>query len=393
LRSPFFDPLITKSFKKNYHMNLRILIIAGVLPLSIVGGAPHIAQSLQILQMQTENGGTQTMPVSALSPELQKQLQAIIAPYRQPTFAIDTLPPMVRYNTVSTLFNSHYSSVPLERSQASPSDQREYIIRYVSSMNAVRTTFGQVCVTHLLQDPRYSFLHSSKDDVSTRNVEISLQKLRSVEDALVSLWKEEPYAEGKAIASLSHPCSYLNKSVAWQECFTCMRHAKPLFTLSAIAAAACGGLYLAGKPFGFEPTEVHLRNAAICAGVTTTPWVAEDIENSHQFRKTLHYLHRKMNALAQASRTFDACALFVAQHPQLQTLPHASLFDKSVRKKFSPTLKKLRTLLATDTFTGTPTFFSRKGRVRAAYALFQEVRQEFITLLIAVGEVDACLRS
>ncbi len=57
-------------------------------------------------------------------------------------------------------------------------------------------------------------------------------------------------------------------------------------------------------------------------------------------------------------------------------------------------LEKLQTLIShleAKTFAGDYSFFSNSGRILAAFNLIQDVKNEFVGLMQAVGEIDACL--
>ncbi len=64
----------------------------------------------------------------------------------------------------------------------------------------------------------------------------------------------------------------------------------------------------------------------------------------------------------------------------------SAFFNKN--STVSPKMRTLIGLLETNTFTGKATIFSRQGRVKAAYSLIKNIKNELAPALCAIGEID-----
>ena len=108
-----------------------------------------------------------------------------------------------------------------------------------------------------------------------------------------------------------------------------------------------------------------------------------------------NYLQTQLIATSQIVRSMKECSKLIKKNSALRNgLEHHKdlhvLFDKTTHN-VSYKLKKLVSLLLTDTFTGQSSYFTLKGRVLAAYSLMQDVKEELAPALKALGEVDALL--
>lgn len=112
-----------------------------------------------------------------------------------------------------------------------------------------------------------------------------------------------------------------------------------------------------------------------------------------EYNNITNYLHEKLNSVACIIRHIQLLSELIKNNPFLQdTLEHHeslhALFDQASLKT-SVKLKKLCSLLLTNTFKSKPSYFSHKGRVLAAYSLLEDVKKELAPALCALGEIDA----
>ena len=106
-------------------------------------------------------------------------------------------------------------------------------------------------------------------------------------------------------------------------------------------------------------------------------------------------MHIQLIAVSTIVRTMKAASIYTKQNPTFAAgLEHKNdlhaLFAEHSRTT-SVKLRKLCSLLLTDTFKGEPSYLSLKGRVLAAYSLMQDVKHEFAPALRALGEVDVLM--
>jgi hypothetical protein len=113
------------------------------------------------------------------------------------------------------------------------------------------------------------------------------------------------------------------------------------------------------------------------------------------YNELTNYVHAQMMAVATVVHAMETLSSEIKHNNALRNgLDHqkqlTALFDTK-SALISQKMHKLVTLLLSDTFTGTPSYFCFKGRVLAAYALMREIKNDLAPALLALGEVDAYL--
>lgn len=113
------------------------------------------------------------------------------------------------------------------------------------------------------------------------------------------------------------------------------------------------------------------------------------------YNNLTNYMHAQLIAVSTVVRAMKASSNLIKQNPELAAgLEHKedlhALFSERSRRT-SVKLRKLCSLLLTNTFKGEASYLSMKGRVLAAYSLMQDVKNEFAPALRALGEVDVLL--
>ncbi len=231
----------------------------------------------------------------------------------------------------------------------------------------------------------------AQDKQLTKTIEGLLSAVKKSESALLSFWEGEKYPEKNHITRLyskkGNPYSFKDTSPIWQEFFTNIQHCKCIAQIAIAGAGvfACSsyvGKYAKSPFYGKATLSLSSGLLASYAQVVIFP-------HEKEFCRLLNYLHEKTNSLAVVIQTLDTVSRSFKTHPALENLEQAYVFKALQTQNFSPKLNTLITLLRTKTFKSEPSFFSRKGRVRAAYALINELKDELVPLLMALGELDA----
>lgn len=101
------------------------------------------------------------------------------------------------------------------------------------------------------------------------------------------------------------------------------------------------------------------------------------------------YIHDKLMGAGAVVQAADQINTILAKHKNLY--PALSYAKDVAEKNISVSGKKLFDLLRTNTFKGEASFFSLSGRVKAAYSLMQEVKNELAAYMKFIGQIDAYL--
>ena len=107
------------------------------------------------------------------------------------------------------------------------------------------------------------------------------------------------------------------------------------------------------------------------------------------------YMHSQLIDMGHIARQLEAINTIFTNRPGFaKNLTYSKyiqgLFDAN-STDVSNDLRSLMEMLLTNTFTGTPSWFSNQGRVIAAYKLMRDTKLEWLHLFEAVGELDAYL--
>ena len=282
----------------------------------------------------------------------------------------------------------------------------------LKNINRTQTTLGSVYLASMLTHPcnnvptlqnRQAIIQVLvADEKLAKNLTTLLVKVKQTESVVLGFWKEEHKAEKTFIDQLYSTSTlpilknlqHANTSPKIQEFFTVSKHILDLGTLALADIGYIGMGYLQynysvyGKFSKSGNLAFCASMAALTAYVTYTELMVEK-----NYCDLLNYVHEKTNALATTIRVLDSTAEAIHNHPELLRLENAQClltFNKK-NNSLSPKLQSLVSLLKTPSFKGKVSIFSQNGRVRAAYALMQEIKGELAPFLLALGEVDAYL--
>jgi DNA mismatch repair protein MutS len=270
-------------------------------------------------------------------------------------------------------------------------------------VNHTKTTFGHIYLASLLTHPcddvfvlkkRQTIIKTFIEQKKlAKDLNTLLSKVKETEPIFLSFLKEEEKAE-KFFVSKLYTESILtstNTSSHWQQFFTTLRYITTIGSTAALNAYYSKVIYSTCK-LSNVPTSQKIYISALLGGIGAYITAITYMSESNYF-DLLKYIHEKTNALPATIKTLDAMADAINNHPELKHLDNAQqLLDfKRKAKTLSPKLKSLISLLRTPTFQGKASVISLKGRVRAAYALMQEIKGELAPFLLALGEVDAYL--
>lgn len=115
-------------------------------------------------------------------------------------------------------------------------------------------------------------------------------------------------------------------------------------------------------------------------------WTSTILKKKIDIHKIDAYIQRKLISCATMVSTFDYLMKQVQKDPALQNLVTSWQKDCTTKSK---EFTKLLSMLRSNTFKGKPSFFSKIGRVRAAYTLMMATKDEFGDMVRFIGLCDA----
>lgn len=119
---------------------------------------------------------------------------------------------------------------------------------------------------------------------------------------------------------------------------------------------------------------------------TARLFVADFKQRAH----TMSFLQERLMGVAEYVHVLHELYDIAQEYPVLaQALPIASVYN-NLKQHESKEVRELVAMLETHTFEGNASFFSRSGRILAAYTLMNNVKNEFVESLQLLGDVDAC---
>lgn len=341
--------------------------------------------------------------IADLPKVVQKQVHQTLSEVHSPSYAVKPLPDEERWDTVSQMFAGFFPHTEKFSNEQQEASKQEYLARHFQPHNELSTLFGWVYLSSAKNNPSINKRNNTtliaslaKDPNLLRNLDHHLDTVRKSESALLSFWQEGTYPEKSRVTHLygkkGQPHFYRNYSPLWQEFFTDMRHLKfPLLNIGAFLGTIGilhGANVILGNPLSPRTLErIDLgAGSSIASHVILATYFAEK-----EFCSLLNYLHEKTNSIAIIIHTLDIASQNLKKHPALADLEYAPILYRLRNSKdgLSPKMNNLLTLLRTNTFRNDPSIFSFKGRVRASYALIQEVKDELVPFFMALGELDA----
>ena len=341
---------------------------------------PKMLENLRLITEHADGKGF-TVPISTLSPELQKEIRETASKHGidTPAYEVEIISATEKWNTVSRMFSTD-QTIEQEKVDAI---KDEYLERDLHKRRLVKTIFGWVSLASVeknaLANPKkHTAIITSLagDPKLIRELNHLLSRVKKSESALLSFWKEETPEVKMHIDSLytkkGNRNFHRNYSPFWQEVFTHTRTEKP-------DAEEIGELIASG--FLSSITGLYHHTSA-------------DVAFFKRRRNIVNCLHARTCSVATVVQALDAELKALYKHPELGLLPHAQAL-KALRslhtQKHTRSLNHLFTLLRTNTFKSKPSFFSCKGRLRVAYLLTNDFKDDLIPLLMALGELDVYL--
>ncbi len=260
---------------------------------------------------------------------------------------------------------------------------------------------GEVYLAHILTHPaknqqewmnRQNILNAltANQDFCNALTDI-FRNLQLHHEALYSLWALDQEMHRSLMATQYFQAfgwRWLNTSKTFQYSANFVK----IFGKSTGVASAL--VTTAGATVGFlaRPGIFSLAGASIVSGTNLlmasygADFIKADLE-------VLSHLHTKVHAVRELILAVELIERKINENPALYELNHATTFTTFARHKESLSLKmqKLISLAKTRTFTEKNTFFTLHGRIKVAYALLEEVKEELTPLFAALGELDAYL--
>lgn len=361
--------------------------------------------------------------------EKNKSLFSKLTGLDDPDFSIQRLDDHIAYNIVYNMFSlapfepteSIYTKTTWKDLELFCGDHIKET-HLVATLDRTITRYGHVFLTMLLANPttNISDLKQRQEIIQlllntkllANHLEKALQEVKAVEDGLLYLWKEETNKTNqmflKNIYYQINPFDKLNYSTFYQETTTNLKRtsqiAIPLFLMPTYL------LYNFKKSLGTEfyyqtlamlkqiVKESSFKDKCLLFGPFTlfAAYQAFTIKMGYddavRFENLLNYLHEQVNSAATVFKTLNLVHQASKKYPTLKKLKSFTIIENiASQKNISEEFSRLASLTNKKTFTGKPTFFSLKGRVRVAYKLLTEIKNELVPALYALGEIDALL--
>lgn len=319
----------------------------------------------------------------------------------------------------------------------------------LNQINHTTTTLGDVTLAHLLSCPvktdslkkRQQFIQSLINDPELFNsIETILTKIKKAESGFLSYWASTDTFTEDFFKKLywSYFPNTLNTSPVALETHvrmgnmgTVLQSSQMPISIGVAVGANCVGAYYEAKSLGYNDGFLSFtanRMKEMKAGVSAAYNAAKELYANEQTRKLVYILggaaaayttflvgyqaYLAKVALGQAKETRDAINHLQTRLIDVATVVEGSRHLRNILRQ-DPVLKnglvtngidslfslnnsnesfnQLLELLQTKTFKDNASFFSLSGRVLTANKLMVENKDNFSSMLAAIGEVDACL--
>jgi DNA mismatch repair protein MutS len=301
----------------------------------------------------------------------------------------------------------------------------------LSKIDRTTTGFGHAYLSYMLTQPtdnittlenRQAIIRTLVENKELANsIEKQLQDIKDKESAFLHFWRSESSNSNKMfLDSLYwHKDSWfepLNRSTLWQETKTDLGHTFtiviPIISLPMQAAWAARrygtakgsivsiaknapalGYSLLTDPATSLQTKLFIIGSSALMVANQALSMKNSIDGQIQHANLLNYIHEQTNGVATVIDTLSSFEETFREHPVFVNLEHTKAIKDVIEQTtaLSKKLNDLVTLLKTNTFKGKQTIFSLKGRVRVAYYLLQNIKQELVPAFYAIGELDAYL--
>lgn len=333
-----------------------------------------------------------------------KKLEALENPtYTVPTFSkyeqialsYALLAPHIEIAQEALSPNNNLTTLPILR--AAHSEETSLL----ELLNRTHLPEGEVYLAHLLTHPltdcnelknRQNIIKTISENpvlyVSLEKVFANLQEHQAI---LYSLWTNESDAHRSLMATQYFQAfgwRWLNTSTVFQHGSNIFKifgkSAGILFSLAGTTIATGNCLFRTSVSSLLEISIGTSVNFLLCS--YGADFIKADLE-------ALNYLHAKVYAVAELINAADALEKQINQNPALHGLKQSDPLHTFSKNKvsLSPKMNKLLSLIKTSTFKGEHSFFTLHGRIKIAYALLEEVKEELSPLFAALAEVDAYL--
>lgn len=319
---------------------------------------------------------------------VKKEIHKALSGLTPPSYEVYHLSKTERWNITSRLFLSWLSR---HKKDEEPSATLPF-----GEASSTHTIFGSVYMAlyktilspNEIDQTVIDFLNKEKQFLKT--LQGQLNALRKSESTVLSFWEGEKYPEKNHINRLysknSHPYSFKDTSPSWQEFFTHLQNFK---YIGQIIGGGAGVFICSSSIEKYSNSPFYGKTViSVASGILGSYAQVVIFPQEKEFYHLLNYLHEKTNSMALIIQIVDKASHSFSVNPAGNHLACAPFLKALHTHQLSPKLTRLIALLKTTTFHGEPSFFSRKGRVRAAYALINELRDELIPLLVALGEID-----
>lgn len=282
-----------------------------------------------------------------------------------------------------------------------------------------QTLFGQVMLTKLLITPESDIAALRDRQTAVRaiaqnkqlraHITEALESIKSGQELLLSFFDEKNELHEDALKSVYPLAAMQQRSVSY--CYGSRAAAAALKVLNFGAVGSiyigCGTLGLvkpeiAAKPFmpgqslrqiravfNESRAAANIMRVLAAAMVGVGCYATYDLYNQAWLEhRILMTLQARLIGLANIVRGLQIIDTAVAKNPSLaRALPELANINRLLEQ--TPQVKELLTLLATPTFEGEPSYFSRGARILVAFKLAQDHKALFTPAVEAAGLLDA----
>lgn len=263
------------------------------------------------------------------------------------------------------------------------------------SIDQTQTTFGSVQLQKMLlmpQDSAKKLRHQQEiiqtlvnDEKLFTSLATELDKIKVAEQELLWFWQQMEDVLEQFMAGLNLPSfTKLDKNPAALQAWTTFG---TVISPGLFFALDCFYLNNLIKGINGDRTQIPVVSGIMVAYFSLL--TALMTYGAAIKIKRINTLHGKVNGVAGFACATEELGNIMNNHAQLKALFPIHKLLQGVASPLTPETTHLLSLLKTDTFKSDPTMFSYQGRVLAAFNEMLNTKNQFISAMRHVGQLDA----
>lgn len=266
------------------------------------------------------------------------------------------------------------------------------------NIDLTQTAFGSIQLQKMLLTPqdnveklkhRQEIIKTLVNDENLLNSLIThLEKIKAAEQDLLWFWRDLEGAVQQLVKGLGFPdfafFSSLNKNPAALQTW---RMFNSILTPGALTLWSLFGAYATALGIRHNNQRVIMQGSFVftySALLTTLVGYIALVQAN-----MVNTVHGKVNGVAAFAKATEELGKIIDSHVSLKELFPVHKLLKNVVSPLTEESRDLIDLLKTDTFKSDPTFFSYQGRALAAFNVMKDVKDQFISSMHNVGQLDA----